>query len=660
MHSLMSSFASISSHCPSPARQRLTSPAIRLAVLCLIASNSAYSSDAAPELAPILVTGQHAAQNANDKLVKANRIAVEQAMSLQDIFKQTPEVSIGGGALHSLQKFYVRGINERMLRITIDGAAQPEAAYHHSSQVMIEPELMKRVEVHAGTGSATSGPGALAGALQFTTMSASDLLKPGEKLGGMLKLNYFGNQPGHKVSATAYGKLGDGLGILLHSSRMKTQNYRDGHGNKVDNTAADSRNRFVKFDFKTSGGDNWMWSYEDQQNQGMRNKRSNLLAAKFNPSEQQRTERESSSLQYRTNFGVHSLALSGFVNQNLIYLAQNTPRVERDGSRGKGVDANLVTRLGAHKLSYGANWRMDTGFANVAGKALPQETAQQGGIYLEDDWALADEWALSLGARYDSYRYTDGKQQDFSSNGFSPSASLSFAPTQALTLRLAYAQVQRGVGLMEPFLLAYQGNDRALKAEKARKWEISAEWQQDNWQASANVYRQNIANYIGYDAARQNLGEVMVNGYAMRLAYHPKAAKWTASLSVAHARPRLNGVPLGNSDVMLLGTSSGRTWVAQWDYAMPEHKLNFGSSWRAQERLSHVPSGSPEKAGNGVIDAYLQWQAMPQLSVNVSVKNLLNKYYHDQSSFGYHPRWGSVAALPEAGRDLRISANWRF
>lgn len=638
------------------------SPAIRLAVLCLLASSTAYAADApaTTELSPILVTGQHSSPSANDKVVKANRIAVEQALGLQDIFKQTPEVAIGGGALPSLQKFYVRGISERMLRITIDGAVQPEAAYHHSAQVMIEPELMKRVEVEAGTGSASSGPGALAGSLQFTTMSASDLLAPGEKLGAMLKLNYLGNQPGHKISASAFAKLAEDWGILLHSSRLKTQDYRDGHGEKVANTAADSSNRFVKLDLKLGSGDSLMWSYEDQQDEGLRNKRSNLLAAKFNPSERQRSERESSSLQYRSSFGVHSLAVNAFANQNLIYLAQNTALAERDGSRGKGVDANLVARLGAHKLSYGANWRLDTGFAKVAGKALPQETSQQGGLYLEDDWALADDWALTVGTRYDSYRYTDGKQQSFSSNGFSPSASLSFAPSQALTLRLAYAQALRGVGLIEPFLLAYQDNDRALQAEKARKWELSAEWQQDNWQASANLYRQKIANYIGYDDARQNLGDVLINGYALRLAYHPQAAKWSGSLSVAQVRPKLNGVALGNSDALLLGNSSGRTWVAQWDYALAQHKLNFGAAWRAQERLRNVPTGAPEKAGYGIFDAYLQWQALPQLSINVNIKNLLNKYYHDQSSFGYHPRWGKVAALPEAGRDLRISANWRF
>ncbi len=631
---------------------------ISLAIFTLLAS----TAHAETNLAPVVVNGELPAESA----VPAQRIAVQQALGLQDIFKQTLDVNVGGGALVSLQKLYLRGISERMLRITIDGAAQPEAAYHHSAQVMIEPELMRQVDVQAGSGNASSGPGALAGVLRFTTLSASDLLRPGETAGGMLKANYFTNQRGHKLSSTVFARLGAQTGLLLHSSQLQGHDYRDGNGARVANSAVDASNHFAKLDLQTNTNNRFTWVYERQQDQGWRNKRSNLLPASFNPADSQRSERESSSMHYEQKSAAHQLALTAFANQNLIYLAQGTKRAERDGSRSMGMDINLRSRVGQHQLSYGANWRQDTGFAQIAGQALPSETSGQAGLFVQDDFALGEQWQLELGARYDRYRYVDGKQQRYHAAGFSPSAALSFAPADAWLFRLSYAQALRGVGLLEPFLLAFQDNAATLAPEKARKWELNSQWQGQQswrgWQASASVYQQNINNYLGYDDTRKNLGQVKVNGYSLRVAYQAPSSNLSASLGVAQAKPSLNGQALGNNDALLLGNATGRNWLAQVDYAIPRQQMTLGATWRAVERLRYLPPDSPEKAGYAVLDAYCQWQALPQekLTLTLTIKNLLNKNYHDQASFGYHPRWGKVAALPEAGRDVRLVLNWRL
>jgi hypothetical protein len=104
-------------------RPRLTPLVAALSLAC---STGALAQAPEQELGTIQITTTRGADT--NTVVGAARIEVEQAVSLQDLFKQMPEVSVGGGGLPVAQKLYVRGIGERMLAVTIDGAAQPDRA----------------------------------------------------------------------------------------------------------------------------------------------------------------------------------------------------------------------------------------------------------------------------------------------------------------------------------------------------------------------------------------------------------------------------------------------------------------------------------------------------------------------------------------------------
>jgi len=100
-----------------------------------------------------------------------------------DVFRNETSVNVGGSVGIS-QKLYVRNVGEDLLNITVDGAEIAEAVFHHAGRVTVEPELLKRVEVEAGAGSAAAGPGALGGSVKFTTKDPKDLLKEGKNIGG--------------------------------------------------------------------------------------------------------------------------------------------------------------------------------------------------------------------------------------------------------------------------------------------------------------------------------------------------------------------------------------------------------------------------------------------------------------------------------------------
>lgn len=95
-----------------------------------------------------------------DTIITAEDLSKQQAQDLNDVFRKDAEVTVGGSA-GITQKIYVRGLEDTMMNISIDGAEQSGNLFHHQGRLSVEPELLKQVDVSAGAGRATNGPGAL-------------------------------------------------------------------------------------------------------------------------------------------------------------------------------------------------------------------------------------------------------------------------------------------------------------------------------------------------------------------------------------------------------------------------------------------------------------------------------------------------------------------
>ncbi|UUZ46867.1 hypothetical protein LP420_24340 [Massilia sp. B-10] len=149
-----------------------------------------------------------------------------------------------------------------------------------------------------------------------------------------------------------FGRLNDQVGLLVSGTALESGDYQDGNGNPVANTAADAASRFVKLDL----GDRahrLALAYEENRDEGMRNKRTNLIVNGINPAQRQRVERSSTIANYDFAPGGKLVALhvTAYVNENAVLLAQGTPQRERDGTRTRGVNLVNVARLGEHKIS---------------------------------------------------------------------------------------------------------------------------------------------------------------------------------------------------------------------------------------------------------------------------------------------------------------------
>nr|WP_314792579.1 TonB-dependent receptor plug domain-containing protein [uncultured Campylobacter sp.] len=141
------------------------------------------------------------------------KINTRNATLVKDVFRDIPGVYVGGTNGMN-QKIYMRGVSDRGLNITIDGAKQNGNTFHHNADLLIDPDLIKAVEVDVGARSVVNDSGALGGSVAFKTVDASDLLEEGQDIGAKLKVGYTSNNEGYSQSAMLYGRVFDSLDML--------------------------------------------------------------------------------------------------------------------------------------------------------------------------------------------------------------------------------------------------------------------------------------------------------------------------------------------------------------------------------------------------------------------------------------------------------------
>lgn len=617
-----------------------------------------------------------------DKVVHHEALQKTLARDLGDVYRTDAEISVGGGGNPAAQKVYIRGMEESLLNLSVDGAPINGNVYHHQSALIIDPQLLKTVQVEKGTAAASAGPGALGGAIRMETLDGRDWLGTDGRLAGLLSAGAFSNE-GWRGSGALAARLGERADALLSLSQLDTQDYRDGQGQTAAHSATGQKHVLAKLGWDLAAGQRVSASYQQSRDEGVRNTRANMQTFLFGPLPNapipQTLDRSTSTLKYRGEKlgwldlaevnAYHTLVESGrSLATGPIY-----PKGHEGGEdlTTQGVDLKLQSRLGAHLIRYGLNWRDDESRTrNIADPfgltGSGKESNQVRGGYVEGVFDVAP-LSLYAGLRYDRYHYTDNHGQGFRSEGTSPSAGVDWQATDALTLRLNHARALRGVGMKESFMLdvARWRNQEQIDPERARNTELGFRYGQGEWSVAGNVYRQQILDYIDIgEDGRGNVGDATIKGYELSTEY--RRGGFSAGLSVAYSRPRLNGQPFDDS-TLGLGTSYGRTWVSRAAYRW--ETVELGWNGRFVESLDYTPAGSSDgvqrtKAGYGVHDVYLEWRPLKKdaLNLRLAVKNLFDKQYYDQASYGYNAssRFQRVLGYAEPGRDVRLEASYRF
>ncbi|MCG6658745.1 TonB-dependent receptor [Halomonas campisalis] len=596
-----------------------------------------------------------------DRVVDEELLQRRQADDLRDVFADLPEVAVGGGA-PAAQKLYVRGLEDTLLNVTVDGATQSGNLFHHQGRLMVEPELLKRVEVVAGAGEATNGPGALGGAIRFVTKDPEDLLRPGQRLGALLKGGYFSNADGHKASASLYGRLTDDWSALATLTRTDQGDYRDADGTTQPFTATERFTGFTKLVGQLTEAQKLTLSYERSEDQAFRLHRPHWIPSARNAPIDQEVVRE-------TLIGKYGVASSDndWLDLDLTLYHTETSLEHIEGPfgdyigtmRSHGGDLRNHSRVGELTLSYGIDYRKDEASLGSPLYGTDREEGSVVGLYLQNHYQLTDRLRLSAGARHDWFELDEALSgNSFSESGWSPNLGFKFEATERLALHGGWARAIRGTQVKELFVLDWHSNAEERKEEVADNVELGATYRHGNLYLAVDAFETRIDDVVGKVDNRTlgNVGELKTRGFNARIGYEWE--RLDASLAYSRARPELNGEPLSDDD-MALGTSIGNSWVANVN-VQATHDLELGWTGRFAERLTRVAEGYPEKAGYGVNDLYARWRPLAddRLTLSLRVNNVFDKQYFDHASYGDA---GAIAhGLPEPGRDIRLGASYRF
>lgn len=605
-------------------------------------------------------------------VVAAAMIERYAATDLEDVLATQPEAVVGGG--HAIaQKIYLRGIEDTLLAVTVDGATVAGQPFHHTGRVQIEPELLKRVDVLAGTGDATTGPGALGGALRFTTKDPSDLLRQGERAGALLKGGYYSNAEGGKAHASAFGRLGDTWSALAALTYQDQGEYEDGAGRRVASSGARQQLGFVKLVGQLTSDHTLRLSHEAASDEGERTQRPQWVTSSFNRAYPLQRDRATTTLGYHWQPGGVNADVQATVYRTASELEQNV--IGRWGLylgniASAGLDLRNTQRWGRHRLTYGIDHRRDRAEAGYA--ANPSEQQESGtvtGLYAQAQLAATDALELSLGARVDRYRLTNVHGHAQSANGVSPNLSIRYAPMQGLTLLAGHARALRGPVVRDTFKLdSLAVNAPDLKPERAGTSELGFEASPGPWRLNGKVYqttlRNAIADPLGRPVQFENVGRLRSQGVLLHAAYEGPILR--AGVGIHHNKATLNGQRLNGYEHNGLGSSQGDTLSASLDARLSD-QVEIGWLGRAVRAIDALQTsvGTVRKPGYGVHDVYASWrpQAVPGMTLSLTVKNLLDKDYLDHGSnedFQHLPDYQGVAGSREPGRELRLSVSVRF
>lgn len=641
-----------------------------------LAQEQAASASATVELVPFVVTGEVYAFGAQ-KIVHVSEQDLErlQPNDLSDIFALDPSIQVGG-AIGVAEKIYLRGIEDKMLNVSIDGATQAGYLSHHQSQFAIEPELLKFAEAEPGPGGAAVGPGALAGAIRFQTKSARDFLAPDQLAGLFSKASYGSNGDQIKLTGTAYGEISNRVAALVAYTYSDSNDYRDGQGNRIDFTGHTSNRAFLKIDASIDAKQSVDFSYEDLSDEGVFRHRPNFYGYFDHPVAPNKPvemdfARETATVGYRFRSGEERIDL----NAKLYHTDNQIDRVGqyRMGYESLGFDLSNATALQNHRILYGINYRDDTasflGQGQTKGflpfplvyQTIPDETIEILGAFVQDEWEISDRLQASSGLRFDNYDYRDKDGQRFTNSGFSPNLGLSFAATDALDLNLSYGAAFRGVTPID-IITANEGgvtNHPSIDGEWSENMELGFQFDNGLYFLNGTIYQQQIDDVIIARGVRDNAGQLKVRGYDFALGFRREQLR--SSVGVSYSNPELDGDSLIDTDFGI-GTSYGRTWTANTAYTLPELQMEFGWALNFVERYDEPANTLAHKPSYTVHDLYLQWRpiAYEALAVTLTVNNAFDKSWVDQATSGYNGQLQRVAGLPEPGRDIRLSTSLTF
>ena len=341
------------------------------------------------------------------------------------------------------------------------------------------------------------------------------------------------------------------------------------------------------------------------------------------------------------------------------YGAPGSPQlvVNRDDFQGDwwGGELQLSRSLfDRHRVMVGGeyrdNFRQDLKNYDVATYLDSRNQSQTFGLFLQDDYQVLHNLALSLGIRYDYFSTCGGET--------SPRLALIYNPWEKTAFKVLYGKAFRAPSAYESYYndgLATQKPNPDLGPETIRSWEVV--WEQffgDHLRAVATGYYYRIKDLVNLTLdpsdnllVFRNLDKVEARGMELELEGR-LAAGWEGRISytLQNAQNQQTDETLSNSPRQMLKLNLTAPLVAD--------KLSLGLEEQYTDRRRTVSGG--EVGGFAVTNLTLSGRhLLPGLEAALSIYNLFDRSYADPVSAAL--RQDSIV---QDGRSFRCQLTYNF
>ena len=448
--------------------------------------------------------------------VDSLKISSKNAGAIRDVMRDIPGVYVAGTNQLN-QKLYMRGVNDRGINITVDGARQRGNVFHHSADLILDVDLLKAVNVGVGVLSVANNSGALGGSVAFKTVNAFDLLDGDENFGGKFKTSYASNNKEWQKSLMIYGKNDDNFGLLAYINHKNYDFGKDGNGNEIGGKGQDLsyllKVNYDKDDHKAGV------SYEHTEYKGrfpFRGEFGGSVAVdtgtlkageRAQPIIPQRMPRDTYTINYNYNPNEYvDLEARAYYTEHRI-IKEKIPSIKElkkmnpkmlsdDGVRTIGAYLNNKTILEhdnfSEELFYGFEWYQTKSFRKMhaimqfgeleyetkdksgnpeitkepalgvfKSPKAPSEVANNYSVFLQDTLKFG---GLSVipGVRFDRFSIDNFGRKTQTFNNVSPALALDYKFDMGLNLFAGYSKVFRGPDPLESLFLSSDSKDKLI------------------------------------------------------------------------------------------------------------------------------------------------------------------------------------------------------
>lgn len=587
-------------------------------------------------------------------VITAEDIKATGTTNLMEILGSVPGIYIKTNLFGFKPLITFRGASGANVLLMVNGAPTKDLVWSPSIFWKGMPaNMIERIEIIRGPGSALFGSDASAGVINVITKTAA---KIGQSEAG-LRAGSFDTQAGWIQHGTDW----NGYDVALTANVAHT----DGHQPFITKDRIGSLPQSAQYgwdnqDFHLSvGKDSWrlLADHTRHDNVGI----GLTGAAVLDPITRANDSQTSLGLIYNNEAFARHWGLNAELRyRNIEYSSGNGIWERPPGFPGTLNELNSAERrtnfeasalysgLRGHALRMGGGYVVQDlyfvqEFINqVPGNFAPEKTRKNSYLFLQDVWNLAERWELTAGARYDRY-------SDFGGT-LNPRLALVWQTSERLTAKLMYGRAFRAPSYLELYSETSANIPNPnLKPEKSRTWDLSLSYlATKDLVLGANYYRFDRRDIIAPDPVTnkfENFDRYALRGVELE-------AQWQATRAL-RVSGNMSHMENSSSTLRDLTIPLQQAYLrTDWAF-LPKWNWNLQASWYDKRPL---PSTDPRQPLGSLTlaDTTLRYFHDAHWEFAASVRNLFDKDAREYSSTRLPNN------LPLPGRNLYGEMRYKF